>query len=78
MINVQNKNFYNIDTISGIMSLRKPQKKSLEILSEILKNVQLSKETNLDNALRQVFYNGENARDTYIYWMSSVNEELER
>lgn len=33
---------------------------------------------NLDNALRQVFYNGENARDTYIYWMSSVNEELER
>lgn len=54
MINEQNKNFYNIETLSGKMSLRKPQKKSLEILSEILKNVQLAKEINLDNALKKI------------------------
>lgn len=33
---------------------------------------------NLDNAFRQVFYNSENPRDTMIYWMNMVNEELER
>ena len=33
---------------------------------------------NIDNAFRQVFYNGENARDTLNYWMNSVNEELAR
>lgn len=33
---------------------------------------------NLDNAFRQVFYNGENPRDTLIYWMNLVNEELAR
>ncbi len=33
---------------------------------------------NIDNAFRQVFYNGENARDTLNYWMNAVNEELDR
>lgn len=33
---------------------------------------------NIDNAFRQVFYNGENARDTLNYWMNAVDEELER
>ncbi|HBA47435.1 MAG TPA: hypothetical protein DCZ91_06485 [Lachnospiraceae bacterium] len=33
---------------------------------------------NVDNAFRQVYYNGENARDTLNYWMSAVNEELIR
>ena len=33
---------------------------------------------NIDNAFRQVFYNGENARDTLNYWMNAVNEELAR
>ncbi len=33
---------------------------------------------NVDNAFRQVYYNGENARDTLNYWMNAVNEELIR
>lgn len=33
---------------------------------------------NVDNAFRQVYYNGENARDTLHYWMNAVNEELLR
>lgn len=33
---------------------------------------------NVDNAFRQVYYNGENIRDTFYYWMNSVNEELTR
>lgn len=33
---------------------------------------------NLDNAFRQVYYNGENPRDTLIYWMNAVDQELER
>lgn len=33
---------------------------------------------NIDNAFRQVYYNGENARDTLNYWMNAVDEELER
>ncbi len=33
---------------------------------------------NVDNAFRQVYYNGENARDTLYYWMNAVNEELLR
>ncbi len=33
---------------------------------------------NIDNAFRQVYYNGENARDTLNYWMNAVNEELIR
>lgn len=33
---------------------------------------------NVDNAFRQVYYNGENARDTLYYWMNAVNEELIR
>ena len=37
---------YTTDYISGVMSLRKPQKKSLEILHEILSNVNLKKGMN--------------------------------
>ncbi len=33
---------------------------------------------NVDNAFRQVYYNGENARDTLHYWMNAVDEELLR
>ena len=33
---------------------------------------------NVDNAFRQVYYNGENTRDTLYYWMNAVNEELLR
>lgn len=33
---------------------------------------------NVDNAFRQVYYNGENSRDTLYYWMNAVNEELLR
>lgn len=33
---------------------------------------------NVDNAFRQVYYDGENARDTLYYWMEAVNEELVR
>jgi len=33
---------------------------------------------NVDNAFRQVYYNGENARDTLNYWMNAVDEELIR
>lgn len=33
---------------------------------------------NIDNAFRQVYYNGENARDTLNYWMNAVDEELAR
>ena len=33
---------------------------------------------NVDNAFRQVYYNGENVRDTLYYWMNAVNEELLR
>ena len=35
---------YNTDYISGVMSLRKPQKKSLEILDNILKDIDLKHE----------------------------------
>ncbi|MCR5114023.1 MAG: DEAD/DEAH box helicase family protein [Acholeplasmatales bacterium] len=41
---------FNIDTISNVMSLRKPQKQSVKILDSILDEIQLGKETNLQNA----------------------------
>ena len=42
---------YTTETISGLMSLRKPQKASLEILKEITDAVQLRKGMNLKAAL---------------------------
>lgn len=45
---------YTTDYISGVMSLRKPQKKSLEILHEILSNVNLKKGMNQKVALGAV------------------------
>lgn len=33
---------------------------------------------NIDNAFRDVYYNGENARESLYTWMNGVNEELER
>ena len=45
---------YTTDYISGVMSLRKPQKKSLEILAEIIDAVQLRKGMNLKAALGAV------------------------
>ena len=40
---------YSIDYISGIMSLRTPQEKSLQILDDILKSTNLMNEYNQDN-----------------------------
>ena len=45
---------YTTDYISGVMSLRKPQKESLKILEEIVNSVQLRKGTNLKAALGAV------------------------
>lgn len=45
---------YTVDYISGCMSLRKPQKRSLKILSDILDEVELSKDIDIDKALREV------------------------
>lgn len=53
-LNMNNLQFYTTDYISGVMSLRKPQAKSLEILDNILKNVAISKKLDLKTALNQV------------------------
>lgn len=45
---------YTTDYISGVMSLRKPQKESLKILEEIVNSVQLRKDMNLNAALGAV------------------------
>lgn len=45
---------YTVDYISGCMSLRKPQKRSLKILADILDEVELAKDIDLDKALRDV------------------------
>lgn len=45
---------YTTDYISGVMSLRKPQKESLKILEEIVNSVQLRKGMNLKAALDAV------------------------
>lgn len=45
---------YTTDYISGVMSLRKPQKESLKILEEIVNSVQLRKGINLKAALGAV------------------------
>lgn len=41
---------YNVDYISNVMSLRKPQKQSIKILDGILDDIELSKKVNLENA----------------------------
>ena len=45
---------YTVDYISGCMSLRKPQKRSLKILDDILDEVELKKDLDLNAALRAV------------------------
>ncbi len=45
---------YTTDYISGVMSLRKPQKKSLKILESILDKIDLSKNMNLTNTLDEI------------------------
>jgi type III restriction enzyme len=45
---------YTTDYISGVMSLRKPQTKSLEILHEIVSKVEIKKETDIKDALKKV------------------------
>lgn len=45
---------YSVDYISGCMSLRKPQKRSLKILDDILEEIELKKDLDLSNALRKV------------------------
>jgi type III restriction enzyme len=45
---------YDVDYISGVMSLRSPQKSSLRILDSILNDVELGKNINLHTALRVV------------------------
>lgn len=45
---------YDVNYISGCMSLRKPQKRSLKILESILDEVELKKDLNLYEALRAV------------------------
>ena len=45
---------YNLEYISGRMSLRSPQKESLKILDNILNNIELSKNINLDETLKKV------------------------
>ena len=45
---------YTIDYIAGTMSLREPQRKSLEILDTSLSSIHLSKKMNKDAALGAV------------------------
>ncbi|MGI6502119.1 MAG: DEAD/DEAH box helicase [Anaerostipes sp.] len=45
---------YTTDYISGVMSLRKPQQKSLEILNEIVSEIELKKNIDLSEALKKV------------------------
>ena len=45
---------YDVNYISGVMSLRKPQKTSLKRLDEILDEVELSKDMDLEKALSEV------------------------
>ena len=44
---------YTTDYINGVMSLRKPQKISLDILDNILKNVEI-KNSDIDVALKKI------------------------
>lgn len=49
---------FNVDTISNVMALRKPQKQSVKILDSILDDIQLSKNVDLNlasNAIHDVY-----------------------
>ena len=48
------KTIYSVNHISGALSLRKPQTKSLEILKEILDNIKFNKNANLENNLLKI------------------------
>lgn len=50
MINRKIHPEYTIDTITNIMSLRRPQKRSIQILDSILGDIELSKNIDLENA----------------------------
>lgn len=45
---------YNAEYISGVLSLREPQKKSLEILEEVLEYIDIKKNLDLEDALNSV------------------------
>ena len=45
---------YNVNYISGCMSLRPPQKRSLKILDTILDELDLKKDQDLERALETV------------------------
>ena len=45
---------YTVEYISGIMSLRKPQKDSLQILDEVLSNVELNKSMNKEELKEKI------------------------
>lgn len=45
---------YSTDYISGVMSLRKPQEKSLKILEDIMKHIDVKKNMDLESALSGV------------------------
>lgn len=42
---------YTTDYISGVMSLRKPQEKSLKILEDIINDIDLTKDNNIEKTL---------------------------
>lgn len=56
MIAMRNDKFkhYSTDYISGVMSLREPQKRSLEILDDIMENLHIRKGMNLKLALASI------------------------
>lgn len=45
---------YNAEYISGVLSLREPQKKSLAILENVLENIDIKKNLDLEDALNSV------------------------
>ncbi len=54
MINRKLHPEYSVDAINNIMSLRKPQKRSIQILDSILDDIELSKNVNLDLAKNSI------------------------
>lgn len=56
---IRSNNFleYSIDYISNVMSLRKPQKRSLKILADIVDEINLSKNVNLKDAEETIHEN---------------------
>lgn len=45
---------YTVDSISNIMALRKPQKRSIKILDDVLDEIELSKTLNLSDAMSSI------------------------